>query len=183
VHLEAPGLVAHVGEAIAHSGLEPGRLTLEIPERALLEGLSRHAEVLASLKQLGVRISIDAFGGGSAAAAALAELPADLLRIDSALVRAAAAGRPGRDVLGALIDNARSRARATLADGVELLPQLAVVRDLGCDLAQGRLLGASLAIEEARRLASEDATLAEVTGSSQMLPRLAGAAPSLRVRL
>ena len=183
VHLEAPGLVTHVAEAIAHSGVEAGRLTIEIPERALLEGLRRHAEVLASLKQLGVTISIEAFGGGSVAAAALAELPVDLLRIDSALVRAAAAGGPGRDVLGALIDNARSHERATFADGVELLPQLAVVRELGCDLAQGPLLGASLAIEEARRLASRDVTLAEVTGSSQMLPRSARAAPSPGVRV
>ena len=167
VHLEAPGLVTHVGEAIARSGVEAGRLTIEIPERALPEGLRRQAEVLASLKQLGVMISIDAFGGGSAAAAALADLPADLLRVDPALVRAAAAGGPGRDVLGALVGNARSHGRSTLADGVEGLPQLAVVQELGCDLAQGPLLGASLVIEQARRLAGEDVTLAEVTGSPQ----------------
>jgi diguanylate cyclase (GGDEF)-like protein/PAS domain S-box-containing protein len=181
VHLEAPGLVGHVGEAIARSGVEPGRLTLEIPERALLEGLRHHAEVLASLKQLGVMICIDAFGGGSVAAAALAGLPVDLLRIDPALVRAAAAGRPGQEVLSALIENAHRGARATLADGVELPPQLAVVHNLGCDLAQGPLLGVSLAIEEARRLASEDFSLAEATGSAQMLPGLARAVP-LRVR-
>ena len=56
------------------------------------------------------------------------------------------------------------------------------MRDLGCDLAQGPLLGASLAIEEAHRLASEDFSLAEATGSPQMLPGLAHAAPSPRVR-
>ena len=178
VHLEAPGLVNQVGEAIAHSGVAAERLTIEIPERALLEGLRRRAEVLDSLKKLGVRISIDAFAGGSAAAAGLAELPADMLRIDAALVRAAAAGGPGREVLGALIANAHSHGRTTLADGIELLPQLAVVRELGCDLAQGRLLGASLAIEEARRLAGEDMTLAEVTGSLQMLGASARSAPA-----
>jgi diguanylate cyclase (GGDEF)-like protein/PAS domain S-box-containing protein len=183
VHLEAPGLVNHVGEAIARSGVEAGRLTVEIPERALLEGPRRCAEILASLKHLGLTISIDAFGGGSAAAAALAALPADLLRIDSALVRAATAGGPGREVLGALIGNEHSHGRTTLADGIELLPQLAVVRDLGCDLAQGRLLGASLAIEEARRLASEDVTLPEVTGSWKMLSPLARTGPPPGVRL
>jgi len=183
VHLEAPGLVAHVDEALAHTGVEPERLTLEIPERALLEGQSRHAKVLASLKQLGVTISIDAFGGGSAAAAALAELPVDILRIDPVLVRAAAAGAPGRDVLRAVIGNAHIHSRATLADGVELLPQLTGVRDLGCDLAQGPLLGESLPIEGALRLAVEDVSLAEVKGSPQMLPGVTRPALSLRARL
>lgn len=181
VHLEAPGLLAHVEDALTDSGAEPSQLTLGIPERAVLEGARRHVEVVDELRRLGVTIALDALGGGSAGAPAVSELPVDIIEVDPALVRAVGAGARGRQVLGAVIANAHAQSRAALADGVELLSQLLGVRDVGCDLAQGPLLGAPLSIEEARRLAAEDVALADLVGSRELLPRAARGSPTLRV--
>lgn len=179
VHLESPAILAHVEGALAESGADAARLTLGIPERAVAEGVRRYVEVLEALERLGVTLALDALGGGSAAAPAVAELPVNLLAVDPALVRAAGAGARGRQVLGAVIANAHAHSRATVADGVELLSQLLAVRDAGCDLAQGPLLGAPLSIEEARRLAADDAALADLVGSRELLPRAQRGAPTL----
>src|SRR5262249_5611493 len=81
VQLRAAGFTAQVAGVLARTGLEPGRLTLELTESVLVEDVSAVAEVFGTLRTLGVRIAVDDFGTGFSSPASLAELPVDTLKL------------------------------------------------------------------------------------------------------
>jgi len=132
-------LVERVTAALDRYGLAPRRLAFEVTERALAEG-DELIDRLRALQGLGVRIAIDDFGTGYSSLAALVGLPLDALKIDGSFV--AGLDTAGGEVLvQAVIDLARSLGLRTVAEGVEEPWQLESLRALGCDGAQGYLLG------------------------------------------
>jgi diguanylate cyclase (GGDEF)-like protein len=137
--LHDPEIVTRVEHALAASGLEPERLVLEVTEHALAEGDDLVARMRA-VRELGVRIAIDDFGTGYSSLAALAGLPLDALKIDGSFV--AGLDSPEGEVLArAIVELASALGLSTIAEGVEHRWQLEKVRALGCDAAQGFLLG------------------------------------------
>jgi len=156
VQLQAPSLLEDVRAALAQSGISPARVILEITESSLVEDSHRVIGALHALKQLGLRIAIDDFGTGYASLSYLQSMPVDILKIDQAFVRASDDGERGRDLLEAIVNIARSLSLQTVAEGVEQPEQLAAVRNMGCDLVQGYLLGRPLPVEEAQRVIAEE---------------------------
>lgn len=150
VQLKAPSLIADVRDALARSGIAPERVVLEIAESALIENPDRAVDALRSLKALGVRIAVDDFGTGYASLASLQRMPVDILKIDRTFVVNASAR--GRELLEAIVGIGRTLSLLTIASGVEQPGQLETVKSLGCDLAQGYLLGKPLPPDEGRGL-------------------------------
>jgi EAL domain-containing protein (putative c-di-GMP-specific phosphodiesterase class I) len=140
------------------------RLRLEITESSVMEDTERVLPVLRSLRDLGVQLSIDDFGTGYSSLAYLHRLPVSELKIDRTFV-AGADHRPGaRALLRTIVELGRSLDLCVTAEGVERAEELALLVELGCDVAQGYLIARPLDPGAATRyvaaLAEAPATLA-----------------------
>ena len=141
-HFSAETLVRDVRVALHDSGLAPDQLVLELTETSVAEDPTRAEDQLSILRNSGVRVAIDDFGTGWSSLAQLMALPIGSLKIDRSLLIAAqrlAAGGTGA-VLAAIVALTRTLGIRSVAEGVETAEHLQMVRDAGCDLAQGYLL-------------------------------------------
>ncbi|MCZ2824269.1 MULTISPECIES: putative bifunctional diguanylate cyclase/phosphodiesterase [unclassified Modestobacter] len=142
VHLSSGTLVDDVRQALAGRDLDPGDLVLELTETALARDPEHAVAQFCELRTHGVRIALDDFGAGYSSLAAVASLPADVLKVDRALVAGplpAAATAP-EALLGAVAALGAALDMAVLAEGVETAAQLELARRVGCTYAQGHHL-------------------------------------------
>jgi diguanylate cyclase (GGDEF)-like protein/PAS domain S-box-containing protein len=137
VPLGQPGLVAGVGEVVAGAGLGPGSLQLEVTEHLLLGDAEAIEATLHALKRLGVALAIDQFGTGSSSLAMLRRFPVDALKVDRSFVAGLGQDRDDTVIVAAVTGLAHALGVQSQADGVETATQLAALRGLGCDVAQG----------------------------------------------
>ena len=138
-------------DEIHAAGLDPGRLTIEITESALLVDEDAVVARLRRLRDAGISIAVDDFGTGYASLAYLTRLPLDILKIDRGLVANIVSGERDRIVVRALIRLARELGLKVLIEGVESTAQLVLLSDWGCDLYQGFLGAGALAEDELAR--------------------------------
>jgi diguanylate cyclase (GGDEF)-like protein/PAS domain S-box-containing protein len=149
-HFSAETLVRDVRVALRDSGLPADQLVLELTETSLAEDPTRAEDQLTVLRSFGVRVAIDDFGTGWSSLAQLFELPIGTLKIDRSLLTAAeraGAGETGA-VLTAIVGLTRTLGIRSVAEGVETVEHLEMVRAAGCDLAQGWLLGQAMPADE-----------------------------------
>jgi EAL domain-containing protein (putative c-di-GMP-specific phosphodiesterase class I) len=137
--LADPSLVATVERTLAETGLAPSRLCLEVTESALASDADTAVVALAALKELGVRLAIDDFGTGYATLDYVRRFSmADELKIDRSFVAGLSDIHvPDAAIVSASIVLANALGFDTVAEGVESPEQLAVLRRLGCQYAQG----------------------------------------------
>jgi diguanylate cyclase (GGDEF)-like protein len=152
-----PDIVDIVAGALAKR-VEPGTpcLCLEITETVLLEDLAVMARRLTALKALGVQIAVDDFGTGYASLNYLQRLPVDVLKIDRTFVAGLDHGEKDLAIIGSLIDMGRKMHLTLVAEGVETAEQLAVLRQLDCDIAQGFHMAHPLSAREITALLRSD---------------------------
>jgi diguanylate cyclase (GGDEF)-like protein len=144
-----------VGRVLAESGLAPEGLELEIAETLAMQNAEASLGVLRRLKELGVQVSIDDFGTGYSSLAYLHDFPIDSLKIDESFVRLLGTEQSGAGIPGSMIALARGLNVRVVAEGVETEEQLELLRELGCDEAQGYLLSPPLPAAECRRMVLE----------------------------
>lgn len=140
--LRLPSFASDVAAAAEAASVDPDRLCLEITETALMEQPEASADQLRALKEHGFRVSVDDFGSGYSSLATLQRLPVDVLKIDRNFVAQIdhAAKPEAGTIIAAIIDMAHALDLTVVAEGVETPEQLQLLRNLGCDLAQGFLL-------------------------------------------
>jgi predicted signal transduction protein with EAL and GGDEF domain len=148
-HLDDPSLVSTVASALGASGLDPARLRIEVTETAVARDPQRSLQALARLKAVGVSLAIDDFGTGYASLASLADMPLDVLKVDMSFVRRLHETQ-SRGVVHNLVAMAHDLGLEVVAEGVESAEQLAHLREMGCDCAQGYLFAAPLPSRQAR---------------------------------
>ncbi|CAA9463417.1 MAG: diguanylate cyclase/phosphodiesterase (GGDEF & EAL domains) with PAS/PAC sensor(s) [uncultured Rubrobacteraceae bacterium] len=132
-----PGLLEDVARALGETGLDPGGLTLEITEGILTEGTSVVRATVQYLKLLGVKLAIDDFGTGYSSLAYLKRFPVDFLKIDRSIVNGIEEDPRDEAIVSAAITLAHALGERVVAEGVETEGQLARLRDMGCEVAQG----------------------------------------------
>jgi len=135
--LNTAGFAVEVGAAIARSGADASHLCFEITENALLDVGGAGVATLEGLKGLGVGLAIDDFGTGHSSLTWLRRLPADFLKVDRTFVAGLGTHPGDTAIVRAVLDLGRALGLTTVAEGVETPEQLAALRDLGCDWAQG----------------------------------------------
>ncbi|MGX9963563.1 putative bifunctional diguanylate cyclase/phosphodiesterase [Roseomonas sp. F4] len=145
-HFGAEQGVRLVEEALAATGCDPALLEVEVTEGLFLRCAEAARQSLEALRALGVRIALDDFGTGYSSLGYLRHLPFDVIKLDRSFIQGldeqpGADGCPGRRIADAVIRLAHGLGAEVVAEGVETPAQLAVLRQLGCDLAQGFLLG------------------------------------------
>ena len=131
------GFVADVARAIEASDLSPGALWLEITEGSLIRDLDVTSRVLRQLRALGVHLAIDDFGTDYASLNYLMHLPVEALKIDRSFVAGLGSDPKTTSIARAFVSLARSLELQCVAEGVETRVQADLLRDLGCEFAQG----------------------------------------------
>lgn len=154
--LRYPGLVAEVAEVLQRTGLDPTTLVLEITESVAMEDAVSMLDVMRELKSLGLKLAIDDFGTGYTSLSYLKRFPVDFLKADRSFTQDLEEGAQGRVTLMAITHIAHAMGLNVVAEGVEDVMQLARLRELGCDLAQGYYFSRPLEAEAASRLLTDD---------------------------
>jgi EAL domain-containing protein (putative c-di-GMP-specific phosphodiesterase class I) len=135
------GMLAHLESRLAHHGVEPSRLVLEITETAAISDMPRARRFCAGARALGCAVALDDFGAGFGAFHYLKHLPFDHLKIDGAFVRALPSSPHDQLVVQALVGLARGLGATTIAEYVEDARTLELVARYGVDYAQGFHIG------------------------------------------
>lgn len=142
--LRGRALPSLVAEVLAATGADPSLLNLELTESVLLADVAEAVDVLTEVKALGVHVSVDDFGTGYSSLAYLRQLPVDELKIDQTFVRELTEGPSQTALVVAILSMARALGLTVVAEGVEEADQLAALRAMGCDRAQGYLFARPL---------------------------------------
>ncbi|MEI6642220.1 MAG: EAL domain-containing protein [Novosphingobium sp.] len=142
--VDKPDLVANFAEIMRRRGIEPSLLTVEITETCSVRNRPVACQNLTRLRELGFRLSIDDFGTGEASLAYLADLPSDELKIDRRFVSKITSSSRDRTIVANTITLAHALGQSVVAEGIEDAATLGLLRDLGCDSAQGYHLGKPL---------------------------------------
>jgi EAL domain-containing protein (putative c-di-GMP-specific phosphodiesterase class I) len=136
-----PGLIDLVRRVLAESGLPPSLLVLEVAESAAMQQAEVSASTLKKLKELGVSLAIDDFGTGYSNLAFLRRFPVDRLKIDGSFVAQAPGDAGAESLLAGIVELAHALGLEVVAEAVETVAQRDLLAALGCDLAQGFLIG------------------------------------------
>ena len=145
-----------VAGMLRRHGLKPDRLILELTETAAVSGSGSGIEMLLLLRQLGVRIAIDDYGTGLSTLDYLKKVPASELKIDQSFVKAMRDNRSDLIMVQSTITLAHSLGRTVVAEGVEDPHSLEQLKAMGCDQAQGFVVGRPMSLAElTRRLKAE----------------------------
>jgi diguanylate cyclase (GGDEF)-like protein/PAS domain S-box-containing protein len=132
-----PGFVAQVQGVLAHTGLPPHLLELEITETQAMEHAEDTLRTLAELNALGLRLAIDDFGTGYSSLAYLKRFPIHTLKLDRSLLENVATGEEDQAIVAAIVQLSHTLRLAVIAEGVETQEQLQLLLDQGCDRVQG----------------------------------------------
>ncbi|MBA3809507.1 MAG: EAL domain-containing protein [Solirubrobacterales bacterium] len=139
--LARPGFAEDVRAALEKSGIAPSLLTLELTETTLMRDVGAACESLKEIKQLGVRVAIDDFGTGYASLSQLQRMPVDILKIDRSFVAALNDGGQSRELLQAILGVGEALSLLVVAEGIEERLQMTMLEEMGCEMAQGSLMG------------------------------------------
>lgn len=152
VHVEHKDSIPRALEILRRWGISPGLVEIEITESAFLEGSEDLAAYVVQLRRSGFRVAMDDFGSGYSSLAVLKDLPMDVLKLDREfLVRGDATDRE-KVVLSSVVDMAHELGMSVVAEGVELIEQVRLLRRIGCELVQGYYFAAPMEMDDFQRL-------------------------------
>jgi len=151
-----PHLVDEMSTLLRETALPPEALKLEITESAVMADPAAAAEMLQQIKSLGVRLAIDDFGTGYSSLSYLHRFPLDTLKIDRSFISGAADGSEGMEIARTIMPMAKNLRLDVVAEGVETIEQVGLLRRLQCKYAQGYYFSKPLAPEEVPPLLAEE---------------------------
>ncbi|MCA0394837.1 MAG: EAL domain-containing protein [Proteobacteria bacterium] len=150
--LRAGDMAAQVEDVLRESGLAPQHLHIELTETAVIGDELRVSSLLARLRNSGVKVWLDDFGTGFSGLSHLRRVPVDGVKIDRSFVADVLRDPDDLALTTAIIAMAHSLGIHVVAEGVEKEGQYAILRERGCDLAQGFWLGHPMSNQEFSRL-------------------------------
>jgi len=155
--LADPTLPGTIADILARTGIPGSSICLEITENTLMHHTDSVVDAMQAVRGQGIHFSIDDFGTGYSSLAYLRRFPVESLKIDRSFVDGLGNEAGDTSIVQAVVNLAHTLGLAAVAEGVETAQQLQVLRTLGCDLAQGYLLGRPVLPDQIR--VREDATL------------------------
>ena len=158
--LADPTLPGTVADIVTRTGIPASSVCLEITENTLMHHTDSVVDAMEAVRGQGIHFSIDDFGTGYSSLAYLQRFPVESLKIDRSFVDGLGSEAGDTSIVQAVVNLAHTLGLAAVAEGVETAEQLQVLRTLGCDLAQGYLLGRPLPPKQIR--VTDDALLEPV---------------------
>jgi diguanylate cyclase (GGDEF)-like protein/PAS domain S-box-containing protein len=145
------------------SGLPHSRICFEITETTAVTSLSKAADFIAALRGLGCRFALDDFGAGVSSFSYLKHLPVDFVKIDGSFVRDMAQDPVDRAMVEAIHSIGHVMEKQTIAESVESVEILDLLRAIGVDYAQGYGIARPVAFE---RMLEGDAVVNKLASRS-----------------
>jgi EAL domain-containing protein (putative c-di-GMP-specific phosphodiesterase class I) len=142
--LDNPGLAARVAGIVSSAGLKPQDIVLEITETAAARNLGSTLENLVRLRMRGFGLSIDDYGTGFSTLQQLQLVPFTELKIDKCFVAGCDASNSFRSIIGSSVQLAHGLGAIAVAEGIETRSEWEVLKQSGCDAAQGYLISRPL---------------------------------------
>ena len=133
---------------LTEKGLSPASLQLEITESDLVADASLAVENLSSLKSLGFRFAIDDFGTGYSSLAYLKNLPVETIKIDKSFILNLSTDENDQQIVHTILSLAGIFELNVVAEGVEDAESLNILKEWGCDVAQGYYISRPLKRED-----------------------------------
>ncbi len=144
---------------------DPSRLQVEITETALATNTERAAELIAEMRGIGMRIALDDFGTGYSSLAQLTQHRFDAIKIDRSFISAPESDTDRREIVRAIVGLGHGLRIPLTAEGIEDEVQMGWLKELGCEVGQGYLLGRPVPADAAARIAhAADAEPRRATG-------------------
>ena len=166
-----PGFASNVAQALAHSGLSPERLELELTESIFLGDEAATQEMFTALKMLGVRLALDDFGTGYSSLSYLQHAPFDKIKIDKSFIRGVTdAGNRNGAIIASIVSLADALDMDTTAEGIEAHDELEAMRKLGVKQIQGFIYAAAQPFDMVLDAMSSGDWLIEPDGPSKYRP-------------
>ena len=147
-NLHEPRLVELLDGQCRNAGIAPARVTLELTETAAMQDAVQAMDVLTRLRLKGFKLAIDDFGTGYSSLVQLHRLPFSEIKIDRAFVADCTTSGESRSIVRLVIDLAHALGMKAVAEGVESADALDLLRELGCDQAQGYFISRPIAASD-----------------------------------
>ncbi|MCK2045215.1 EAL and GGDEF domain-containing protein [Chromohalobacter moromii] len=146
--VESGQLAEDMAQARKRHALASPFLNVEVVETTQFHDIDLAYNQLQHARRLGAQIALDDFGSGVSSLTYASQLPIDIVKIDQAVIRHLVERPQQRRFVSGIIDMAHAMQRIVLAEGVETPEQLDVLRHMGCDMAQGFLIGHPMPSDE-----------------------------------
>ncbi len=150
--LSQANFVRRISRIVRRHDIPTDCLEFEITESTVMQDPERTIGILNELAELGLQLAIDDFGTGYSSLSALQQFPIGTLKIDRSFVRDVDTDSDDATIVSTIIDMAKSLQMFVVAEGVESEEQLALLRKLDCDYAQGLLFGDPMSADEFQEL-------------------------------
>lgn len=137
LQIRAPGAALGVKNALREAGLDPKRLELEVTESLFIEDNHSTAAFIDELSEIGVRFALDDFGTGYSSLGYINKFPFSKIKVDRSFVSGAQVGKKSDAIIRAVAEMGTTLGMDIVAEGLETVEQVQVVRDAGCNLGQG----------------------------------------------
>ncbi len=128
-------------KALDATGLDPQWLDVELTESLALKDIDHAIQQMQEIRDLGVKLSMDDFGTGYSSLSYIQVLPITLLKLDRSFIMYLEEDEISREIVSAVIRIAKSKKIETIAEGIETIGQADILKEAGCDHAQGYFYG------------------------------------------
>lgn len=137
LQIKAPGAALGVKNALREAGLDPSRLELEVTESLFLEDSHATENFIAELSAIGVRFALDDFGTGYSSLSYVQKYPFKKIKVDRSFVSGPDVGQKTNAIIHAVAELGSKLGMEIVAEGIETIEQVRIVREAGCTLGQG----------------------------------------------
>ncbi len=151
-----PSLIGQIRQILSESGLDAHHLKLEITESAIMENTESAMDMLLQLKAMNIQLSVDDFGTGYSSLGYLYRFPMDLLKIDRSFISRVDVDGEKLELVRTIITLAWNLGMDVVAEGVETIKQLAQLKALKCEYAQGYLFSKPMVSADVEKLLQEE---------------------------
>lgn len=138
--LDDPGIGERIMSCLTGEGIDPSAIELEVTEGSMMRAPIEAMRSLLALREMGIGVSIDDFGVGYSSFAYLKDLPASTIKVDKSFVAGMAHAPADTAIVRSIIDLGHNLGFEVIAEGVEEYDAWMMLREMGCDIAQGFLI-------------------------------------------
>lgn len=146
-----------IQNALNETGLDAQWLDVELTESLALKDIDHAIQQMQEIRDLGVKLSMDDFGTGYSSLSYIQVLPITLLKLDRSFIMYLEEDEISREIVSAVIRIAKSKKIETIAEGIETIGQAEILKQSGCDLAQGYFFGKPMPVDRFEEFMAEKA--------------------------
>lgn len=148
---ENPLYFQELVKIIEKNSFNPNFLNIEITEGIVIKNINKFLDIAGNLRKLGIKICIDDFGMGYSSLSSLINIPANIIKIDRSFINQLTQEEKVRRIVKGIIDISKILGFDVVAEGIETFEQLKIVKEYGCDYAQGFFFFKPAPIEELQK--------------------------------